>query len=942
LIDFASLPETSADTFPPPPLLPADGRELLAQFASTGRQEPFEEIVRRYGGMVFNLCFEVTGNRHDAEDAVQAAFLSLAVQCKSGSPVHAIGPWLQQVARRLSLDINRSRKRRKNREAIHGETWENRLTDASGGAGAHGNPASAAGWEELRGVVQQELSALPPKYRMPLILHYYGGLSREDMARELNCKPNTLGVRLHRGREMLSKRLARRGVTISGVVLGVLMAEVVHSIVTDRLVHSTAQAAVLLSAGHPYACGIVSPQIAVLAQTGARALANAKIRFAAAMALLAGGAAAAGAQVVGHVGPWTLPHVSNWDIGGALRWLFHRPTFNNFSADGGKSEKKTTVAANPDPTTDAPVAVVPAVPRDAPPQWDWRKGMDWRFSAPAAPRGVDPAYAMQRFTYPPVPYTPPSNGIYPLPPYKSMPPSNSGFAGGGGNAGRKSTTPNDPQSKDSKLAKDQAQDPSNPRNDSNNNDPNTPPGRGGVKPRSAKSDIATDGSPKPKAFTPDGVVKQTPVPVPFTPQPGRPPILGPGAPPPVVPNPDAEKVTQPPPPTDGSGASNGGYRDGDVLHISTDYNPAGAPSFDQVIAGGVGNAYFQLGTADAITNKDVVVGHLGAGVATQTGGLHALDSLYLGVVKTGRGMYQLTGGELQFTASPVGPDAPTHSLEIGGAGEGLFLLGNADSTGQITQVGETGGPVDLTVGAIRSANGTLRGWGTVGLTGRVANNGRIIADGYGQDRSLDLSSFTTVTNDFINRNGAKGWYAVNHGRLDLPAIAVSQGASTYTWGGSNDDVRPTLVNSARLTFTGVTADATVKIALLALDRSDTPAFPADHHLVGLWSFDQTNLSATGGLDLLVRYDDALAAEKGLDENVLKLWKYDGQWERLDFDPTFLRDPQNHTLFVHTDPTGMTYFAVSAPEPGTLSLLTGGLCLLALKRRRRRPQRPTRA
>ena len=146
MIDFATLPETSTPTLPPA-ALPADGRELLAQFASTGRQEPFEEIVRRYGAMVFNLCFEITGNRHDAEDAVQAAFLSLAVQTRSGTPVQAIGPWLQQVARRMSLDINRSRRRRKNREAIHGETWEARMNDAradgSGGAGTHGNPASA-------------------------------------------------------------------------------------------------------------------------------------------------------------------------------------------------------------------------------------------------------------------------------------------------------------------------------------------------------------------------------------------------------------------------------------------------------------------------------------------------------------------------------------------------------------------------------------------------------------------------------------------------------------------------------------------------------------------------------------------------------------------------------------------------------------------------------
>src|SRR5205085_287548 len=84
-----------------------------------------------------------------------------------------------------------------------------------------------------------------------------------------------------------------------------------------------------------------------------------------------------------------------------------------------------------------------------------------------------------------------------------------------------------------------------------------------------------------------------------------------------------------------------------------------------------------------------------------------------------------------------------------------------------------------------------------------------------------------------------------------------------------------------------------------LDRDDIPAFPLGHHVIGIWSFDQSNLTADGGMDLLIRYDDALAAEKGLSEDVLKLWKYDGQWERLDFDPTFLRDPGSHTLFVHT-------------------------------------------
>ena len=874
--------------------------------------------------MVFNLCYEVTGNRHDAEDAVQAAFLSLAVQAKSGQPVQAIGPWLQQVARRMSLDINRSRKRRKSREDKHGKAWETRLTelggDANGGSGSHGNPASAAGWDEVRQVVQQELGTLPPKYRMPLILHYYGGLSRDEMARELSCRANTLGVRLHRGREMLAKKLARRGVTLSGVILGVLLTEVCRSIVTERLVFSTAQAAVLLSAGHPYACGVVSPQIVALAQRATLALANAKIRFAASLALLAGGAAAAGAQVVSHVG-WDFPHSGNWNLGRVVRWFTPKANPMEMRGHDNPASQPGAVAKDSTPTDadhQAKVASArPEIPAGPLPHFIPFRGMNWGNWQIYRPATADNSNAVANRSV-----TPPANANG-----NNNPPSNTntktnnsrddfgvarGTAGSGGSGTARSGGDKSPD-----VAR-------------NDNGSRNSPGRGGVKPRSNGIPDPTDGSPNPETHGPGEVVKEFPIPPRLDIKPG--PMIGPVNPPPAPA--DSEHVVPIPA---GDVAPHGGFLSDDVLHITTDYNPAGAESFEQILGLELGKANFHLGDGESLVNKEVIVGHLGTGVATQVGGLHTVDSLYLGVIKTGRGLYQLTGGELSVTASPIDPNAAAHTIEIGSAGEGLFLLGNMDSTGRITQT-DDGGGVNLTLGAIRSANGTLRGWGTVALTGQLSNNGRIIADGYGQDRSLDLSSFATVTNDFSNRD-TKGWYAVNHGRLDLPAIPVAAGTNTYTWGGNADDAKITLVNSARVTLTDVQSNGVLKIALQALDRTDLPTLPQGHHFIGVWSFDARDadgngLSAAGGMDLLVRYDDALAAQLGLDENVLKLWKYDGQWERLDFDPTFVRDATNHTLSVHTDIGGMSYFAVSAPEPGSVMLLSIGAGLWLGRRRRR--------
>jgi hypothetical protein len=145
------------------------------------------------------------------------------------------------------------------------------------------------------------------------------------------------------------------------------------------------------------------------------------------------------------------------------------------------------------------------------------------------------------------------------------------------------------------------------------------------------------------------------------------------------------------------------------------------------------------------------------------------------------------------------------------------------------------------------------------------------------------------------------------------------------------------VNSARLSFKGVKTDGLVQVALLALDRTDVPTLPQGHQFIGVWSLDTGDLAASGGMDLQVRYDDALAAEKGLDENLLKIWRYvDGQWERLDHDPTFLRDPLTHTLSVHTGFEGVSYFAVSAPEPGTVGLVmvVGAVGLVTRGRRKR--------
>ena len=268
------------------------GQELLAEFIQYGHQRPFEEIVRRYAGMVFNVCFRVTKDKHEAEDATQAVFLTLALQAKRGTDIKALGPWLQQVAKRLALDNRRSKKRRKTREERHHQetTFRRECIDDLA--------VPSADLDELKTILHEELQKMPTKYRLPLILHYFGGLSREEMAAELNCKPSTLGVRIFRGREMLAGRLSSRGINISSAMLATALGYAVKRAISETLIASTAHAATAMAMGHSGA-GMASANVIGLTRRATGALAIGKVKVAAITLLLSSVSLGAGAKALG-------------------------------------------------------------------------------------------------------------------------------------------------------------------------------------------------------------------------------------------------------------------------------------------------------------------------------------------------------------------------------------------------------------------------------------------------------------------------------------------------------------------------------------------------------------------------------------------------------------------------------------------------------------------
>src|SRR5262249_44944220 len=96
-------------------------------------------------------------------------------------------------------------------------------------------------WSEVRDILHDEIEKLPEHYRLPVLLCYVEGKSREEAAKQLDWTNGTLIGRLERGRKMLRGRLLKRGVGLAAVLLAVIGDSAAAS-VSPALIHDTIRA----------------------------------------------------------------------------------------------------------------------------------------------------------------------------------------------------------------------------------------------------------------------------------------------------------------------------------------------------------------------------------------------------------------------------------------------------------------------------------------------------------------------------------------------------------------------------------------------------------------------------------------------------------------------------------------------------------------------------
>ncbi|MBS4196591.1 RNA polymerase sigma factor SigW [Lederbergia citri] len=170
-----------------------------------GDQEAFGEIVELFKDKVFHLCYRMLGNRHEAEDIAQEAFVRAYVNIHSFNQGRKFSTWLYRIATNLCIDRIRKKKPDYYLDAELAGTEG--LTMYSQIAAEGKSPDSEVETIELQERVQQEILRLPDKYRIVIILRYIDDLSLNEISEVLEMPIGTVKTRIHRAREALRKQL---------------------------------------------------------------------------------------------------------------------------------------------------------------------------------------------------------------------------------------------------------------------------------------------------------------------------------------------------------------------------------------------------------------------------------------------------------------------------------------------------------------------------------------------------------------------------------------------------------------------------------------------------------------------------------------------------------------------------------------------------------------
>jgi RNA polymerase sigma-70 factor (ECF subfamily) len=162
-----------------------------------GEVEAFEPLVARYQKVLFNVALRLLGDREDARDVTQTAFVKAYEKLHTYDPSHRFFSWIYRIALNESLNL------KSRRPALL--RLDERLASS-------GSPYQAAEAHETSDRVQAGLLKLAPEQREVVVLRHFAELSYRDISAALGVPEKTVKSRLYAARQRLGQILLSEGV----------------------------------------------------------------------------------------------------------------------------------------------------------------------------------------------------------------------------------------------------------------------------------------------------------------------------------------------------------------------------------------------------------------------------------------------------------------------------------------------------------------------------------------------------------------------------------------------------------------------------------------------------------------------------------------------------------------------------------------------------------
>ncbi len=182
------------------PVTDAGADASLARRAAEGDVQAFRQLVERYQRPMAALVSRMTDNPDDVDDIVQELFIRAWKGLPRFRGDAQFSTWLYRIAVNTAIK-HRSRSRNEATLSLAAEDLAGGLEALQAAADAEpdsgGDPYRATHRREREQEIRQAVAALPEKQRSVVVLHYFEGLSCEEISRIVGCSVGTVWSRLH-------------------------------------------------------------------------------------------------------------------------------------------------------------------------------------------------------------------------------------------------------------------------------------------------------------------------------------------------------------------------------------------------------------------------------------------------------------------------------------------------------------------------------------------------------------------------------------------------------------------------------------------------------------------------------------------------------------------------------------------------------------------------